>query len=206
GLLRILGSGRRGGECQQRIDHQDDQAEGCGFHGGYLVRPERIARRFNVPHIVTQDGLPSPSVIFRRAWKPIQFKSRRTQFAQTRAIIIVTGNQRLMPVTAQWHRLGPVSELQKSPLQQIEIDAKRIALSFADGQFGAISGDCLHYGGPLGNGTIHDGYVVCPWHHWMFHRLPGEAQPGIPAAVPRYELKLENGDLYINLVPVTSAK
>jgi len=56
------------------------------------------------------------------------------------------------------------------------------------------------------NGTIQDGYVVCPWHHWMFHRLTGEARPGIPAAVPRYELKVEAGDLLINLVPVTSAK
>jgi len=106
----------------------------------------------------------------------------------------------------QWHRLGSVADLQKQPLQQVDVAGKRIALSFADGQFGAISGDCLHYGGPLGNGTIQDGYVVCPWHHWMFHRLTGEARPGIPAAVPRYDVKVESGDLFINLVQVTAAK
>lgn len=111
-----------------------------------------------------------------------------------------------MSSTAKWHKLGSIAELRKTGLRQIEIEGKRIALSFADGQFGAISGDCLHYGGPLGNGTIHDGYVVCPWHHWMFHRLTGEARPGIPAAVPRYELKEEAGDLFINLAPVTRAK
>lgn len=111
-----------------------------------------------------------------------------------------------MSSTAHWHKLGAIAELRKSELQGIEIEGKRIALSFADGQFGAISGECLHYGGPLGNGTIQDGYVVCPWHHWMFHRLTGEARPGIPAAVPGYELKEEAGDLFINLVPVTRAK
>src|SRR5260370_680494 len=111
-----------------------------------------------------------------------------------------------MSKTPQWHRLGSLAELQKTPLQQIEVDGKHIALSFADDQFGAISGDCLHYGGPRGNGTIQDGYVVCPWHHWMFHRLTGDARSGIPASVPRYELKQEAGDLFINLVPLTQAK
>src|SRR5262249_15730771 len=40
----------------------------------------------------------------------------------------------------------------------------------------------------------------------MFHRLTGEARPGVPSAVPRFELKQENDDLYVNLVPLTSAK
>jgi nitrite reductase/ring-hydroxylating ferredoxin subunit len=111
-----------------------------------------------------------------------------------------------MQETPRWHKLGSVAELKKAPLQQVEVEGKRIALSFADGKFGAISGDCLHYGGPLGNGTIQEGYVVCPWHHWMFHCFTGEARPGIPAAVPRYELKQEAGDLFINLIPLTQAK
>ena len=111
-----------------------------------------------------------------------------------------------MPTNAKWHRLGSIAVLQKTPLQQIDIDGKRIALSYSENQFGAISGDCLHFGGPLGNGTIQNDYVVCPWHHWMFHRLTGEARPGIPAAVSRYELKQENGDLFVNLVPQTRAK
>ena len=105
-----------------------------------------------------------------------------------------------------WVRLGPVAQFHAQPLQQVEVAGTSIALSFADGQFGAISGTCLHAGGPLGNGTIQNGYVVCPWHNWMFHRLTGEARPGIPAAVPRFELKEEAGELWINLTPQTQAK
>lgn len=111
-----------------------------------------------------------------------------------------------MTATTRWHKLGPVAELSKKLLQSIEVAGQKVAISFADGKFGAISGTCLHVGGPLANGTIADDYVVCPWHNWMFHRLTGEARPGIPAAVPRYELKEENGDLWINLDPVTQAK
>jgi nitrite reductase/ring-hydroxylating ferredoxin subunit/multimeric flavodoxin WrbA len=104
----------------------------------------------------------------------------------------------------KWHRLGPVAQFADQPLQQLTIGGLAIALSYHDGEFGAVSGICNHVGGPLGNGTLSDeGYIVCPWHHWQFHRLTGEARPGIPAAVPRHEVKVENGELFVNLTPAT---
>jgi len=103
-----------------------------------------------------------------------------------------------------WHRLGPVEQFANRALQQIQIGERTIALSYRDGEFGAISGVCNHVGGPLGVGTLSDdGYVVCPWHHWQFQRLTGEARPGIPAAVPRHAVKVENGELFVSLAPVT---
>ena len=105
-----------------------------------------------------------------------------------------------------WHRLGPVEQFADKPLQQLKIGNRTIALSYCDGEFGAISGVCLHVGGPLGEGTLSDsGYVVCPWHHWQFHRLTGEARPGIPAAVPRHEVKVENGDVFVNQAQASGA-
>jgi nitrite reductase/ring-hydroxylating ferredoxin subunit/multimeric flavodoxin WrbA len=103
-----------------------------------------------------------------------------------------------------WQRIGPVEQLSKQPLQQLRIGDVVIALSYRNGQFGAISGVCNHVGGPLGDGTLSDeDYVVCPWHSWHFHRLTGLARPGIPSAVPVYELKIENGELFINLTAAT---
>ena len=106
-----------------------------------------------------------------------------------------------------WHRLGTAAELQQKPLQQVRVGEVVIALSYRDGQFGAISGVCNHVGGPLGEGTLSkEDYVVCPWHSWHFHRLTGLARPGIPSAVPVYETKIENGDLFINLTAATERK
>lgn len=105
---------------------------------------------------------------------------------------------------AVWHRLGSARELQAQPLHQFQIGDVAIALSYRDGAFAAISGVCNHAGGPLGNGQLSDdGYVVCPWHNWQFHHLTGEARPGIPAAVPRHDVKLENGDVYVNIQAAT---
>jgi nitrite reductase/ring-hydroxylating ferredoxin subunit/multimeric flavodoxin WrbA len=107
-------------------------------------------------------------------------------------------------MTERWRALGPVDELKQKPLRQVTIDKVAIALSYRDGTFGAISGRCNHAGGPLGEGALSDdGYIVCPWHHWMFHRETGEARPGIPAIVPRHDLREQDGVLYVNLDPAT---
>ena len=53
---------------------------------------------------------------------------------------------------ARWHDLGSVEELSRHRLRQITIGRTRIALTFKDGRFGAISGACNHAGGPLGEG------------------------------------------------------
>src|SRR6516164_7386035 len=96
----------------------------------------------------------------------------------------------MMTGQSMWHSLGRVDELSARQLRLVDVAGTKIALSYRDGTFGAISGVCLHVGGPLGEGTIQNDYVVCPWHQWMFHRISGEARPGIPAAVP---LRIETG-------------
>lgn len=104
----------------------------------------------------------------------------------------------------RWHDLGPVEELAKQPLRQIVIGRTKIALSYRDGRFGAVSGACNHVGGPLGQGNLDGDYVVCPWHHWKFHRCTGEGEPGFEAdRVPGYELREEGGHLLLNLQPLT---
>ena len=54
------------------------------------------------------------------------------------------------PGAPVWHELGDVAELRTKPLRQLAIGRTKIALSFADGRFGAVSGVCNHAGGPLG--------------------------------------------------------
>ena len=107
---------------------------------------------------------------------------------------------------SKWHKLGSVAELKKQPLQQLQVGSIQIALSYADGKFGAILGTCLHDGGPLGEGTLENNNIVCPWHGWTFNRLSGEAVSETPACVACFSLKEENGDLYIDLEPATASK
>jgi nitrite reductase/ring-hydroxylating ferredoxin subunit/multimeric flavodoxin WrbA len=105
---------------------------------------------------------------------------------------------------ASWIDLGPVDDLKEPALRELTVGRQRIALSYRDGQFGAISGVCNHVGGPLGKGHLDGEYVVCPWHHWKFHRGTGFGEPGYEEdRVPGYALKVESGRLLLNPKPVS---
>jgi nitrite reductase/ring-hydroxylating ferredoxin subunit/multimeric flavodoxin WrbA len=107
---------------------------------------------------------------------------------------------------ANWHDLGPIEELARSPLREVRVGRTRIALSYEAGAFGAISGVCRHVGGPLGEGRIEDGYVTCPWHGWKYHCKTGLGEPGYEEdSVPRFDLEQRDGHLWVNLVPATKA-
>jgi nitrite reductase/ring-hydroxylating ferredoxin subunit/multimeric flavodoxin WrbA len=109
-----------------------------------------------------------------------------------------------MPEPA-WHDLGPIEELSRHPLQQIVVGRTRLAVSFMNGSFAVISGACNHAGGPLGEGHLDGDYIVCPWHNYKFHHVTGEGEPGYESdRVPRYDSKVENGRLLVNLEAATT--
>ena len=107
-------------------------------------------------------------------------------------------------MAGKWHDLGPIDELKRQPLRQIRLGRTTLAVSYVDGQFGAVSGVCNHVGGPLGDGQLDGEYIVCPWHHWKYHCRTGLGEPGFENdRVPRHELREESGHLFVNLEPAT---
>jgi multimeric flavodoxin WrbA/nitrite reductase/ring-hydroxylating ferredoxin subunit len=104
-------------------------------------------------------------------------------------------------MTEDWVDVGSAAELAKIPLQQIQIERRRLALSCKDGVFGAVDGVCNHAGGPLGEGRLDGDYIVCPWHYWKFHRATGLGEPGYEEdAVPSHAVKVENGRVLVQRV------
>src|SRR5690348_5718747 len=92
----------------------------------------------------------------------------------------------------RWYDLGSIGELKERSLRPIAVGRTKLALTYKDGEWSAISGLCNHVGGPLGDGHLDGDYVVCPWHHRKFHCRTGEGEPGFEAdRVPRYELREE---------------
>ncbi|MCE9616233.1 MAG: NAD(P)H-dependent oxidoreductase [Lentisphaerae bacterium] len=106
---------------------------------------------------------------------------------------------------AAWHDLGPVEAFTKQPVTEAKVKGQTLALSYANGTFGAISGVCNHVGGPLGQGRLRGDYLECPWHHWTFHRCTGKGEPGFEAdAVPMHDVKVEQGHVWVNLDAATA--
>jgi nitrite reductase/ring-hydroxylating ferredoxin subunit/multimeric flavodoxin WrbA len=103
-----------------------------------------------------------------------------------------------------WYDLGPVEALADRPVREVRIGRVRLALTYRNGTFGAISGVCNHVGGPLGQGNLEGDYLVCPWHYWRFERTTGAGEPGYEAdRVPSYRVEVRDGHVWVDLVQAT---
>jgi len=76
---------------------------------------------------------------------------------------------------------------------------KEICVANVNGEYSAMDNLCLHRGGPLGQGMIEKGKVVCPWHGWAWDPKTGEAADDPNAKVAVYPMKIENGDVLVEL-------
>jgi nitrite reductase/ring-hydroxylating ferredoxin subunit len=53
-----------------------------------------------------------------------------------------------------------------------------VLLTRQHGRVGALAHPCTHMGGPLSEGTLKDGSVVCPWHGSEFSLADGRVLNG----------------------------
>ena len=67
------------------------------------------------------------------------------------------------------------------------------------GEYCAMDNVCLHRGGPLGQGMVEDGKIVCPWHGWQYDPKTGVATHNPNAKVAVYPLKIEGEDVLVEL-------
>ena len=63
----------------------------------------------------------------------------------------------------------------------------------------AIKNACPHKGGPLSEGIVHGTSVTCPLHNWKIDLASGEALSPDQGCANTFPVKIENGQIYIEL-------
>jgi nitrite reductase (NADH) small subunit len=86
----------------------------------------------------------------------------------------------------------------KNEAKEFPCGDKTICVANVTGEISAMENVCLHRGGPLGQGVIEDGKVVCPWHGWAWDPRTGAAHVAGTKIVV-YPVKIEGGDVLIDL-------
>ncbi len=76
---------------------------------------------------------------------------------------------------------------------------KTFCVANVNGTITAMDNVCLHRGGPLGQGVIEGGKVVCPWHGWAWDPATGAATHSANTKVAVYPIKIENGDVVVEI-------
>lgn len=79
------------------------------------------------------------------------------------------------------------------------VNGRAFCVANVDGKIAVLDGVCPHEEGPLGEGIIEDGRVVCPWHAYAFDLRTGESaqDPDLKAQV--FEAEVEGGELRAKL-------
>lgn len=84
----------------------------------------------------------------------------------------------------------------------VPISATQSAAIFRDGDsLSAISNLCAHQNGPLNEGRVRNGCVICPWHGYEYRLRDGRAPAPYTERLCTYSLKLEAGRLYLDPRP-----
>ena len=76
---------------------------------------------------------------------------------------------------------------------------RMICVANVNGTISAMDNVCQHHGGPLGQGVIHKGKVVCPWHGWAYDPQSGALDFNPSARLAIFPLKMEGDDVFIEL-------
>src|SRR4051794_30988247 len=97
-----------------------------------------------------------------------------------------------------WHRVLAADELPDGRVTTVAAGHKSVALVHYDGQFSALDNHCPHQGGPLGEGSIENGLLRCPWHGFDYCPLDGKS-PGFDDEAVTYPLEIRDGEVFIGV-------
>ena len=103
-----------------------------------------------------------------------------------------------------WHKLDP-GDLEVGRITTVVVAGRSLCITRTEAGFGVLDNRCPHQGGPLGEGEIDHGYVLCPWHGYEYDPITGEPPPGFADAATSYPIERRADGLYVQL-PVPSAE
>lgn len=97
------------------------------------------------------------------------------------------------------HRVASPADVPEGGGIAVDVGSKRIALFRFQGKFYALEETCPHRGGPLHEGPIQDGVVVCPWHQWQFDLATGCSPVNPLSRVRTYVVRVDGDDLWLEV-------
>ncbi|MEO0900680.1 MAG: thiamine pyrophosphate-binding protein [Bacteroidota bacterium] len=99
-----------------------------------------------------------------------------------------------------WYKvLDNKKELPEGRVRTVTAAHKGICLTHFEGKFSALDNRCPHQGGPLGEGSIENGMLRCPWHGWDFHPCTGLPPGGYDDGIETFEVKEEDDAIFVGV-------
>jgi nitrite reductase (NADH) small subunit len=96
---------------------------------------------------------------------------------------------------------GPVAELPEDGRKIFVADGHEIVLLRVQGRFRAYENECLHMGGPIGQGVIggtdSGQYLACPVHGWRYNLATGVCLGNQRLQLRSFPVVVREGNVYV---------
>ena len=79
------------------------------------------------------------------------------------------------------------------------VDGRSIAVTRCGGKLGALANHCPHQGGPLGEGSIENGLLRCPWHGYDYDPITGTPPGHFSDAPQSFTVVEDDGQSWVAL-------
>ncbi len=103
-----------------------------------------------------------------------------------------------------WHRIDAADVPDEGRVGSVVLDGRPVAVSRCGGKLGALENRCPHQGGPVGEGSIENGWLRCPWHGYDYDPITGQPPEGFGDSVTAYAIDEREDGVYVEL-PATKA-
>lgn len=98
-----------------------------------------------------------------------------------------------------WIAVLDVADLPPGTVRAVDAGKRRLAVCNDRGRFYAIAHECPHAGGPLSEGDLANGCLICPVHHWPFDLKTGLSDPRLPhVRLTFFACRVADGRLYVD--------
>ena len=99
-----------------------------------------------------------------------------------------------------WEKVLEPDELAEGRVTPVTCHQKTVCMTRFGGKYAALDNRCPHQGGPLGEGSIENGLLRCPWHGWDYDPITGKA-PGFDDGVETYPVEVRDDGVYVGFEP-----
>jgi pyruvate oxidase len=101
------------------------------------------------------------------------------------------------PSGTRWHRLDNLPD--EGRVITAVVDGRTVALTRCAGKLGALANRCPHQGGPLGEGSIENGWLRCPWHGYDYNPTTGRPPEGFNDAPEAFAVREDDEQGWVAL-------
>jgi thiamine pyrophosphate-dependent acetolactate synthase large subunit-like protein/nitrite reductase/ring-hydroxylating ferredoxin subunit len=101
--------------------------------------------------------------------------------------------------TTGWHHVDHTDVPDDGRVNSLVVDGRAVALARCRGRLGALENRCPHQGGPVGEGSIENGWLRCPWHGYDYDALTGRPPEGFTDAVHAYDVEERADGVFVRL-------